>query len=104
MEIEFDPMKDAINREKHGIGLGAATLIFETPSVQWMSFRKRHGEVRYVAVGLIDDVEFSCIFAMRGEVARIISIRRARHEERDRFWKARRGQIRPVDRNTSAKA
>lgn len=99
MEIEFDPMKDAINREKHGIGLGAATLIFETPSVQWMSFRERHGEVRYVAVGLIDDVEFSCIFTMRGEVARIISVRRARHEERDRFWQARRGQIRPADRD-----
>lgn len=75
------------------------TLIFETPSVQWMSLRGQHGEVRYVAVGLIDGVEFACIFTMRGEAARIISVRRARHEERDRFWKARRGQIRPIDRD-----
>lgn len=99
MEIEFDPAKDGINRAKHGVGLGAATLIFETPSVQWMSLRGQHGEVRYVAVGLIDGVEFACIFTMRGEAARIISVRRARHEERDRFWKARRGQIRPIDRD-----
>jgi uncharacterized protein len=100
MEIEFDPAKDGINRAKHGVGLGVATLIFETPSVQWMSLRERHGEMRYVAVGLIDGAEFSCIFTMRGKVARIISVRRARYEERDRFWKARRGQIRPVDRDT----
>jgi uncharacterized DUF497 family protein len=99
MEIEFDPVKDGINRAKHGVGLGVATLIFETPSVQWVSLREQHAEVRYVAVGLIDGVEFSCIFAMRGAVARIISVRRARHEEGDRFWKGRRGQIRSVDRD-----
>ena len=99
MQIEFDPTKDRINRANHGVGLGAATLIFETPSAQWMSMREQHGEVRYVAVGLIDGVEFTCIFTMRGEAARIISVRRARHEERGRFWKARRGQIRPVDRD-----
>jgi uncharacterized DUF497 family protein len=33
MQIEFDPMKDRINREKHGVGLAAAMLIFATPAV-----------------------------------------------------------------------
>jgi uncharacterized DUF497 family protein len=97
MQIEFDPMKDRINREKHGVGLAAAMLIFATPAVQWMSVRERHGEVRYVAVGLLERVEFTCVFTMRGQVARIISVRRARHEERDRFWKVRRAQVRPPD-------
>jgi hypothetical protein len=30
MEIEFDPVKDRINLEKHGVGLDAASLIFAT--------------------------------------------------------------------------
>jgi len=97
MQIEFDPVKDRINREKHGVGLDAASEIFATPSVQWISLRERHAEVRYIAVGLLNGVEFTCVFAARGQVARIISVRRARHEERDRFWKVRRAQVRPPD-------
>jgi uncharacterized DUF497 family protein len=97
MEIEFDPVKDRVNREKHGIGLGVATLIFATPSAQWISPRQTHGEVRYIAVGLLDGVEFTCVFTLRGQVVRIISVRRSRHEERDCFWKIRRGQIRSPD-------
>jgi uncharacterized DUF497 family protein len=57
MEIEFDPVKDQINLEKHGIGLDAALAIFATPSVEWPSLRQRHGEIRYIAVGLIDGEE-----------------------------------------------
>jgi uncharacterized DUF497 family protein len=97
MQIEFDPVKDRINREKHGVGLDAASEIFATPSVQWISLREQRGEVRYIAVGLLDGVEFTCVSTMRGQVARIISVRRARHEERDRFWKVRRAQVRPPD-------
>jgi len=97
MEIEFDPAKDRINQEKHGVGLDAASLIFATPATQWISPRLGHGEVRYIAVGLLDGVEFTCVFTLRDDVARIISVRRARHEERDRFWKARRGQVRPSE-------
>jgi uncharacterized DUF497 family protein len=57
MQIEFDPVKDRINREKHGVGLDAASEIFATPSVQWISLRERHGEVRYIAVGLLNGLE-----------------------------------------------
>jgi len=97
MEIEFDPVKDQINLEKHGIGLDAALAIFATPSVEWPSLHQRAGEIRYIAVGLLDGVEFTCVFTMRGPVARIISVRRSRDEERDRFWKVRRPQVRPAD-------
>ncbi|MBM3648452.1 MAG: BrnT family toxin [Alphaproteobacteria bacterium] len=100
MQIEYDSAKDRLNREKHGIGLDAASLIFATPSVQWISPRLGHGEVRYVAVGLLDGFEFTCVFTLRDDVARIISLRRPRHEERDRFWKVRRGQIRPSENDS----
>jgi uncharacterized protein len=96
-EIEFDPVKDQINLEKHGIGLDAALSIFATPSVEWPSLDQRHGESRHIAVGLVNGAEFTCIFTVRGPVARIISVRRSRDEERDRFWKVRRTQIRSPD-------
>lgn len=64
-------MKDRLNREKHGLALEVAAAIFATPSVQWTSLRERHGEVRYVAVGLLEGLEFTCVFTMRRQVARI---------------------------------
>jgi uncharacterized DUF497 family protein len=97
MQIEYDPAKDRLNRQKHGVGLDVATAIFATPSVQWASLHERYGEVRYVAVGLLEGLEFTCVFTLRQQVARIISVRRSRHEERDRFWKVRRAQVRPRD-------
>jgi len=97
MEIEFDPVKDQINLEKHGIGLDSALAIFETPCVQWPSLRQWHGEIRHIAVGLVNGVAFTCVFTMRGQAARIISVRRSRDEERDRFWKVRRAEIRSHD-------
>jgi uncharacterized protein len=97
MEIEFDPVKDRVNLEKHGIGLDAALSIFAAPAVQWPSLHQRDGESRYIAVGLVEGAEFMCIFTMRGPVARIISVRRSRDEERNRFWKIRRAQIRSPD-------
>jgi uncharacterized protein len=99
MQIEFDRVKDRLNREKHQIGLDAAVEIFASSSVQWTSLRDGSGEPRIVAVGLVEGREFTCIFTMRGQVARIISVRRARHEERDRFWKIRRAQNRSDDDN-----
>jgi uncharacterized DUF497 family protein len=97
MQIEYDPAKDRLNRQKHGVGLDAAVAIFAAPSVQWTSLRESYGEVRHVAVGLFEGLEFTCVFTMRRKVARIISVRRSRHEERERFWKVRRAQARPGD-------
>jgi hypothetical protein len=95
MQIEFDPAKDRINRSKHGVGLEVAAVLFATPSIQWISPRHEQGEVRYVAVGLLEGIEFTCVFTMRNRIPRIISVRRSRHEERERFWKVRRGKIHP---------
>src|ERR1044072_21522 len=94
MEIEFDPVKDQAALETHCIGLDAALSIFATPSVEWPSLDQRHGERRHIAVGLVTGAEFTCIFTMRGSVARIIFVRRTRDGEGDRFWKVRRRQIR----------
>jgi uncharacterized DUF497 family protein len=38
--------------------------------------------VRWLAVGMIDDVYVTAVFTRRGPVIRIISMRRARNDER----------------------
>jgi uncharacterized DUF497 family protein len=85
MRVEFDPAKDTANRRKHGIGLGAATILLEGPTIRWIDTRRDWGETRMVAVGLLEGLEFTCVYAMRATTIRIISLRRSRREERARF-------------------
>jgi uncharacterized protein len=50
MEIEFDPEKDAINRDKHGISLARAVDLSDIIAVE----DKRYSEVRFRLYGQID--------------------------------------------------
>ncbi len=47
--------------------------------------RKDDGEVREVALGLIDDLVFTVVFTLRADEIRIISARRANRKERARY-------------------
>jgi uncharacterized DUF497 family protein len=54
VKIEFDPSKDAINRQKHGLSLqDAARLDIETAAVI-PDDRYPYGEARFRAYGWID--------------------------------------------------
>ena len=83
MKIDFDPAKDAANREKHGVSLSRA-VDFEI-----LAFleddRKDYGEVRYRAWGLLDGQAHSLIFTERDGALRAISLRRAHKKEMDRY-------------------
>jgi uncharacterized DUF497 family protein len=83
VEIEFDPAKDAANVAKHGVSLAmAAGLDFRAivPDA-----RVNYGEARFNAFGLIDGVGHCLTFTLRGEVLRVISLRRAHAKEYDRY-------------------
>jgi uncharacterized DUF497 family protein len=82
IQIEFDPGKDAGNRRKHGFGLAAAALLFEGLILRQRDDRGDYGEERWLAVGRIGDQAFTVCYTMRGEVYRIISLRRASRRER----------------------
>ena len=47
-----------------------------------------HGEKRILAIGLLEDVEITVIYTTRGETIRIISARRARRNERKKYWES----------------
>jgi len=89
MQIDFDPTKDAANRDKHGISLGDATLLEWDSAVVWPDDRLDYGEDRMCALGYIGLRLYCVAFVDReyedGEevtqVRRIISLRKANPRE-----------------------
>jgi len=53
MDIDFDPNKDAINRQKHHISLGEAARIEWDTAVIWPDDRYPYGENRMRGLGYI---------------------------------------------------
>lgn len=88
-EFEWDPAKNESNLEKHGIDFEDAIGIFASPIVLFRS--DRGGEVRWVAVGMLEGREIAVVYSIRDERYRIISARRARKNEREAYRKAQPG-------------
>jgi uncharacterized DUF497 family protein len=79
VEFEFDPAKDARNREKHGVSLALAAE-FEILAAE-PDDRFDYGEERWRAWGRIEGVEYCLVYTMRRERLRAISLRRASRKE-----------------------
>jgi uncharacterized protein len=92
---EWDPSKDQSNFEKHGIDFISAVYVFGDPHhILLNTTRPEHGEIRYKAVGLMEDGQLiAVIFTNRvaGEVPvrRIISARKVRKNERTEYERNR---------------
>jgi uncharacterized protein len=78
--IEFDPAKDAVNVEKHGISL-ERTGKLEILAVTETS-RLRDEERRFRLYGLIDGQAYCAVVTWRNETIRAISLRKASRMER----------------------
>lgn len=82
MEFEFDPAKSAANKAKHDFE--EAQALWRDPGLLEAPARTED-EPRFLAIGKIGDVHWSAIFVRRGERTRIISERRARRTEIERY-------------------
>ncbi len=80
MEFEFDPAKSAANKAKHGIDFVEAQALWadeglaDAPVVS-------EGELRFLVIGRIVGKHWTAVCTLRGQVVRIISVRRARKTE-----------------------
>jgi len=81
----FDPAKDKVNRAKHGVSLALAEVLFAGPHVSMADDRFDYNEVREVALGLINDRLFVCVYADRHAERRVISLRKANKREVRRY-------------------
>lgn len=84
VDFVFDSAKSEINKAKHGIDFDEAqalwsdSLLLEGPA-------RSEGEPRFIAIGMIGEKCWSAIFTRRGDKLRIISVRRARRPEVERY-------------------
>jgi uncharacterized DUF497 family protein len=80
MELEWDQTKRESNLDKHGFDfLDARTVLNQPHLLKRLPYAD---ELRWMAIGILHDVEVTIIYTKREESIRIISMRRARHEER----------------------
>jgi len=84
LNFEWDPNKDATNREKHGISFDeASTAFFDPLSSTVLDPRHSDDEARFVLVGLTYSGRLVVVFHTdRDEAVRLISARLATRSER----------------------
>jgi uncharacterized protein len=78
--FEFDERKSAANKVKHGIDFVEAQALWADEALAEAPARS-DTEARFLIVGLIGDKYWSAFVTYRGEVIRLISVRRSRPEE-----------------------
>ena len=85
MDIAFDPNKNTVNIEKHGVSLAAAAAIEWDEALAWNDERHDYGEARMCAIAYIGDRLYYVVYVARDEGRRIISLRKANLREVKRY-------------------
>jgi len=86
---EWDPEKSRHNKQKHGISFPEARdSIFEGPNLLVANVAYEKSEPRHAIIGKYENNYYTGIFTIRNFRIRIISVRRARFEEKKHAQKA----------------
>jgi uncharacterized protein len=82
MVCEFDKDKDASNQNKHGYPLALGWIVLQNAVADIhdpRDYMTEFGlEERRIAYGLVAGRLFVCVYTMREEVCRLISVRKAK--------------------------
>jgi uncharacterized protein len=89
LQIEFDPAKDRVNQEKHGVSLAIAVELDWDAALVWVDDRFEYSETRLVALAPNGEILYYVAFVHRGEVCRVISLRRANRREVKHYVQSR---------------
>ena len=86
MSDRFDPDKDAINRDRHGLPLIFGNAVMADPDHLIVpTIRPEDGEERIEAIGLVDGKLYTAVFVWRSDLPRFISVRRSNPGEERRY-------------------
>ena len=89
MRYIWNEAKNRRNLRLHGISFTDAVRIFEGPTVEQADDRFDYGEDRIYAIGLVNSVEITVIYAdTKYDERRIISTWRSEPHERRLYWQA----------------
>jgi len=81
MRIEFDPAKDRANLAQHGVSLSLAADLDWDEALVWVDERFPYGELRLIALAPGTGILYYVAFVERGDILRIISLRKATRRE-----------------------
>ncbi len=81
VDFEFDLPKSVANQAKHGVDFSEAQALWQDDGLVILPSRYPD-ERRYLAIGRIGRKHWTAIFTERKSRIRMISVRRARKEER----------------------
>jgi len=89
MTFEWDEAKNRANIRKHGFDFADAKEMFRDPILVRPDTREDYGEERWIGIGMTQSrIAFVAFAAEREDTIRIISLRKADHEERKEYEKA----------------
>ena len=82
MPSTFDPAKDAANLRKHGVSLAEGDGVLNDPLALTVEDSSSQGDQRFVSIGMnVFGTLRVVVYALRGDDARIISVRKAEPKE-----------------------
>jgi uncharacterized DUF497 family protein len=85
MEIEFDSAKRAKTLAERGLDFARANEVFSGPLLSFPDARFGYSELRFLTFGLLDSRWVVLVWTPRGEVRRIISMRKANEREIEKY-------------------
>ena len=83
-EFEFDPDKSEANKVKHGIDFVEAQALWHSAKIVTVA-TSFEAEERWMGVALYRDRYWTAIYTLRDGVIRLISVRRSRDYEIERY-------------------
>ena len=88
IEVEWDNEKLEINLRKHGLDFASAKDVLAGFCLDRIDTRKDYGEERVIALGALENTIVVIVYTVRHHRYRIISMRKANHEERKIYQQA----------------
>ena len=82
MKVEFDAAKRAETLEQRGLDMARAAEVFDGTTLTIEDDRIDYGETRYITIGFLDERMVVLVWTPRGDVHRIISMRKANDREK----------------------
>ena len=82
MKVEFDAAKRDGTLEQRGLDMARAGEVLDGATLTIEDDRMDYGETRYITIGFLDERMVVLVWTPRGDVHRIISMRKANDREK----------------------
>lgn len=88
MRFTWDKAKRKANLEKHGLDFADAQRVFEGFVIRYEDKQFHYDEQRMIALGMLEAMVVLVVHVERGDVIRVISMRKADKHETNLYYKA----------------